>query len=111
MQAHAGRTLRMNDIAAAAGCSVRTLNDVYRRFRDTTPLAVLQSIRLQHLRAAIESGEDLPLATLARRFGFTNTGRLGKAYSKQFRENLSETIRRRGMRPDPGIRRPQPHVS
>ena len=97
MQAHADQPIRMQDVAAAAGCSVRTLGNVYLRFRDTTPLAALHSIRLHRLRDALLSGEDVPLATLARRYGFTNAGRLGKAYRERFRERPSETIQRHGM--------------
>ena len=94
MRAYAEQTLRMADVAAAAGCSVRTLNNVYRHFRDTTPSKSLQAIRLQCLRDALQSGEDGSIPTLARRYGFTNGGRLVKAYSTRFRERPSETLRR-----------------
>jgi AraC-like DNA-binding protein len=103
MHAHADRPLRMHDVAAAAGCSVRTLNDVYLHFRDTTPLNALRIIRLNQLRAALYSGGDLTFAALARRYGFSNTTRLAKAYSRQFRESPSETIHRKGLRADARI--------
>ena len=94
MQAHADQPLRMQDVALAAGCSLRTLNDVYSRVRGITPLSALHTIRLHRFREALQSGEDVPIATLARRYGFTNTGRLVKAYRLRFRERPSETMRR-----------------
>ena len=94
MQAHADQPLRMQDVALAAGCSVRTLNDVYLRARGTTPLDALRTIRLHRFRETLQSGENVPIATLARRYGFTNTGRLVKAYSAKFHERPSETMRR-----------------
>jgi AraC-like DNA-binding protein len=40
--------------AAAAGCSIRTLNAVFRQFRETTPLAALHTIRLEAVRAELK---------------------------------------------------------
>ena len=94
MWAHADLPLRMADVAATAGCSVRTLNNVYRHFRGTTPSRALQAIRLRCLRDALQTGEDASVATLARRYGFTNGGRLVKAYSMRFCERPSETLQR-----------------
>ncbi len=94
MQAHAEQTLRMANVAAAAGCSVRTLNNVYRHFRETTPSRSLQAIRLQCVHDALQAAEDTSIEALARRYGFTNGGRLIKAYSSRFRERPSETLRR-----------------
>jgi transcriptional regulator GlxA family with amidase domain len=47
MRANAAVPIRMEQVAAAAGCSVRTLNAVFRQFRDTTPLAALHTIRVE----------------------------------------------------------------
>jgi transcriptional regulator GlxA family with amidase domain len=39
--------IRMERVATAAGCSIRTLIAVFRQFRETTPLAALHAIRLE----------------------------------------------------------------
>ena len=46
MRANAAVPITMENVAAAAGCSVRTLGSVFRQFRDTTPLTALHRIRL-----------------------------------------------------------------
>lgn len=95
MRANAAVALRMEQVANAAGCSVRTLGAVYRRFRDTTPLAALHAIRLDQAREALSrDAADGSIIEVARRFGFTNSGRFNAAYSRRFGERPKETIRR-----------------
>ncbi len=56
--ASADKPVTMADVAAAAGCGTRTLLNVFRRFRETTPLAAMHDIRLQHARAALLDNPD-----------------------------------------------------
>lgn len=103
LRAHATEPLRLADIAAAAGCSVRTLTAVYRRFRATTPLAALHAARLDAVRLALLSGATgETIAELARRHGFTNATRFGAAYRRRFGERPSEARRRTGQGPRSG---------
>ena len=50
MRAHGAEPIRMEHVAAVAGCSLRTLEAVFNRFRDQTPLAALHRIRLDLVR-------------------------------------------------------------
>ena len=91
MHASADQSVTVADVAAAAGCGTRTLLNAFRRFRETTPLAALQDIRLQHARKALLSdstGE--PISVIARRFGFSNLSRFTAAYGKRFGETPKE---------------------
>lgn len=95
MQAHADAPIRLAQVADAAGCSVRTLEVAFRRFRDTTPLAALRAIRLEHVHAELSqnaNGQSLP--QIARRFGFTNAARFATAYRRRFGEASLEAARR-----------------
>lgn len=92
MHAHADRAMGLQDVADAAGCSLRALHDAFRRFRGLTPLAALHGIRLDRVRAELARGEA-PVMDTARRFGFTNRGRFVLAYARRFGE------------PPPGARR------
>jgi AraC-like DNA-binding protein len=95
MRANADAPIRMEQVANAAGCGVRTLGGVFRQFRDTTPLAALHAIRLDMLRAELDlGGADASIAELARRYGFTNAGRFRTAYGRRFGETPSEAVRR-----------------
>ena len=86
--------IRIAEVAVAAGCSVRNLNDVFRRFRGTTPLATLHAIRLDAVRAQLlAGGAGASAAAVARRHGFTNLARFATAYCRRFGEAPSKTAR------------------
>ncbi len=81
---HAEQAVLMEDAAVAARCSVRALQRAFRRFRDTSPHAALERVRLGLARAALAHDEGT-VASVARRYGFTNAGRFGVAYASRFR--------------------------
>jgi len=92
MHASVDLPVTMADVAAAAGCGTRTLLNAFRRFRDTTPLAALRDIRLQHVRKALLADSDhQSISNIARRFGFSNPSRFVAAYAKRFGETPRET--------------------
>jgi AraC-like DNA-binding protein len=96
MRAHAAVPIRMEQVAAAAGCSVRTLDAVFRRFRDTTPLAALHAIRLDQVHAELnQTVTGASVGEISRCYGFTNPGRFTAAYRRRFGESPAETVRRR----------------
>jgi AraC-like DNA-binding protein len=95
MHANAAAPIRMEQVADAAGCSVRTLGAVFRRFRDTTPLAALHAIRLERIQAELRlSATGGSTAEVARRYGFTNGGRFSAAYRRRFGEAPLDTAGR-----------------
>jgi transcriptional regulator GlxA family with amidase domain len=100
MRANAAAPIRMEQVANAAGCGVRTLGAVFRQFGGTTPLAALHAIRLDKVRAELDGrGADASIAEIARRYGFTNAGRFNAAYRRRFREAPAETTMRIIARP------------
>jgi len=95
MRANAAVPTRMEQVAAAAGCSVRTLDAVFRRFRDTTPLEALHAIRLEQVRAELNHNvTGASIGEISRCYGFTNPGRFATAYRGRFGESPVETARR-----------------
>jgi AraC-like DNA-binding protein len=105
MRAHCAGPIRMADVAAAARCSVRTLGEVFRRFRDTTPLAALHAIRLEEVRTELGSGgtqdDGAAIAAVARRYGFTNASRFGAAFRRRFGEAPADVVRAAGRSLNP----------
>lgn len=95
VRAQAATPMTLTEVAAAAGCSLRTLHEAFRRFRDTTPHAAMQAIRLEQVRAALAAERDLPPREAARRFGFTHMTRFAAAYAARFGETPAETRQRR----------------
>ena len=97
MRANSAQPIRIAEVAVAAGCSVRNLNGVFRRFRGTTPLTALHAIRLDAVREALlagDSGTGTSAAAVARRYGFTNASRLKAAFQRRFGEAPSDVERR-----------------
>ncbi len=94
MRVNAAMPIRMTDVAEMAGCSVRTLGVVFRRFRDTTPLRALHAIRLERVHGELSQGAaGASITMIARRYGFTNAARFSVAYRRRFGETAAETAR------------------
>jgi AraC-like DNA-binding protein len=106
MRERCAEPLRLAEIAAAAGCSVRTLGEVFRRFRGRTPLAALHLVRLERVHAELRLGAageaGASIGTVARRYGFTNASRFAAAFRRRFAETPAEVARQAGRRSAPG---------
>ena len=84
------------DIAAASGLSVRGLAAAFRRELDATPMAVLRSGRLagahRQLIASDPTAGD-SVAAIARRWGFSNTGRFAVLHRAEFGTDPASVLR------------------
>jgi AraC-like DNA-binding protein len=95
MRAHCAEPIRMAQVAEAAGCSVGTLGVSFRNFRARTTLGALHAIRLERAYEEITRAETgASVATIARRYGFTNVGRFTVAFRRRFAKTPSEVARR-----------------
>ncbi|ODN71649.1 AraC family transcriptional regulator [Methylobrevis pamukkalensis] len=101
MRAHAAEPLMIGDIAGAAGISVRALHRGFQEFRGTSPLAMLKSIRLQHVREDLLTAEPgrVSVTAVALKWGFGHLGHFGQDYRQRFGETPMETLRRAGSQP------------
>lgn len=94
MEAHADEPLQLADVARAAGVSVRTLLDAFRRVRACSPMQTLRELRLgrahQRLRQP-QRGESV--AAVALDCGFAHLSRFAQAYRQRFGESPSDTLR------------------
>jgi transcriptional regulator GlxA family with amidase domain len=97
------------DVALAAGVSPRALQQAFRRFRDTTPMAHLKALRLESARNELaRAGEDGDsVASVAFAHGFGSLSRFAADYRARFQESPSETLRR-GMEK---LRAPRPKIA
>lgn len=85
--------LTLADIAAAAHVTPRALQYGFRRLLDTTPMGYLRRVRLQHVRAELQSaGVGVTVAEVAGRWGFFNLGRFAAYYRSEFGENPAQTL-------------------
>ncbi len=96
LHAHAQDAMTVADVAAAAGMSVRTLQESFRRAHGRSPMSSLKSIRLEETRAELLSGElgTVSVAEIARTWGFNHMGRFSAEYARHFGEYPHQTLRR-----------------
>jgi AraC-like DNA-binding protein len=86
--------IALHEVAAAAGCSVRSLQAGFQRYRNTTPLAFIRAARLRAARSVLAAG--LPGTTVtdvALRYGFTNQGRFASQFRRAFGVLPAEVLR------------------
>ncbi len=96
IRANVEEPIALHDVAAAAGCSVRSLQIVFRKFRETTPLLAIRQFRLEAAREALHSSDsEVTLTAVALRFGFSNPGRFTRFYKAAFGESPLQVISRR----------------
>lgn len=96
MHANVREPLTIEAIANAAGCGIRALQLAFRHFRDTTPMAALQRIRLEAARAEVlRLGQDRSLARIAAEHGFSNPSRFAQLFRRAYGLYPSEVLRTR----------------
>ena len=102
MSSHADQKLRLSDIAAASGASVRSLSGGFRKYRHMTPMEFLRDTRLDYVHAALQKAEnqDTTVTQLGCRWGFRHLGRFAADYRKRFGESPSDTLRRTNITPN-----------
>lgn len=97
LSANADRAISMADVARAAGANLRSLQQAFKKHRNSTLSQRLQDFRLERLRAALtESSEQGSVTDLVYRSGLGHLGRAASAYRARYGETPSQTLRRRG---------------
>ncbi len=90
-----GEALTIDDIAAQAGVSTRTLFYGFKRWRDTTPMAYIRDARLELARKELKKARSCggTVSDVAINAGFTNFSQFSKLYKARFGEAPSMTMR------------------
>lgn len=96
IRANARQPLSVEEIANAAGVSVRTLQAGFRDHLDSTPVAMLRRIRLEGAHRDLRSGlPGTTVAEVARRWGFHHPGRFAVHFAQAFGQSPSGFLGRR----------------
>lgn len=91
MQSRLSAPVSLNDLAAAAGVSVRTLNALCHRHLGETPMNHLRNMRLDAVRAKLKLQPGLSITATALDYGFGHHGRFSAYYLKRFGELPRQT--------------------
>ncbi|MFS0728955.1 helix-turn-helix domain-containing protein [Curtobacterium sp. 1P10AnD] len=96
MHEHASAPVRVSDVAAAAGLSVRSLQEGFMRVLGCSPMQYLLRIRLECVRSDLLIADPgvVSVREVARRWGFSHLGRFAGSYAAEFGEYPRDTIRR-----------------
>lgn len=93
MESHAAEPITVDDVAAAAGLSVRGLQSAFRRALGTTPTDHLRSLRLAGAHAQLAEGGPMTVSETAHAWGFAHPSRFAAHYRAQYGRSPSETRR------------------
>jgi AraC-like DNA-binding protein len=96
--------LTVSSIAARCHVSVRSLQQDFRRYLGTSPMAYLREVRLRRAHQSLLESDPsaTSVASVAYRWGFTNLGRFAAAHAARYDEPPATTLRRRVSRRTPG---------
>ena len=89
IRSNVSRNIRLEDIARAAGVSVRTLQTSFKRDRHVTPMQYLRNLRLDAARERLLAGTAVSEAALDT--GFSHQGRFAHYYRRRFGHSPSST--------------------
>jgi transcriptional regulator GlxA family with amidase domain len=94
---HGGRVPNIAALCEAAGVSERTLRSLFTDAFGVGPNRYLRTRRLQVIRAtlAVADPRSQTVSGIARRFGFSDAGRMAAEYRALFGEYPSATLARR----------------
>lgn len=93
IEAHPDRALDGAELARAAGVTPRALQDGFRTYLDTSPMAYLRSVRLERVRAELRAGEAESVTEVAMKWRFYHLGRFAQQYRRRFGTTPSATLR------------------
>jgi transcriptional regulator GlxA family with amidase domain len=91
--AHVADDLRVERLAAQAGMSPRTFARVYAATMGTTPARMVEKIRIEAVRRALEE-TAMPIKKMASACGFRHEERLRRAFARQVGTTPAEYRRR-----------------
>lgn len=92
--AHAHRPVGLTEIARAAHVTPRTLQLLFRRHLDTTPIEHLRAVRLARAHRDLAAADpDETVTAIATRWGFHHQGRFAALYHRAYGRTPSRTLR------------------
>lgn len=93
MRTQLGGGLGAIDLCRELGVSDRTLRLAFRERYGLGPMAYYKCLRLNAVRTAMRATPLVPIADVARGYGFHHLGNFAADYRRHFGERPSETVR------------------
>jgi AraC-like DNA-binding protein len=96
IDAYADQPVTLDQIAAVAGVTARTLQSAFRRYFATTPMGYLRQVRLERAHAQLQAAgpaDGITVAAVARQWGWANPAHFTATYRQRFGVPPSHTLR------------------
>lgn len=96
IERHLAEPMTLDDIAAYARMSPRTIQAGFRQDLDTTPIAFIRDRRLDAVRRSLLEAlpeDGITVTEIASRWGFNHLGTFSVVYRQRFGESPSQTLR------------------
>ncbi|MET1154948.1 helix-turn-helix domain-containing protein [Arthrobacter sp.] len=95
IEANAAKPLTLEDIAAFACVSPRSLQAGFRKHLNSTPMELLRTVRMRNVRnELLTAPPEARIGDIAAGWGFAHAGRFAIRYAQTFGESPSETLRK-----------------
>lgn len=96
IEQHVDTDVTITSVAKAVHTSTRSLQLMFRRYRDCTPMQHLRDVRMLRAHADLVAADaaSTSVATVATRWGFGHSGRFAGRYRERFGETPSATLHR-----------------
>jgi AraC-like DNA-binding protein len=110
IEQHPDEDISVADIAAAANVSIRAVQFAFRRQLDTTPMAYLRTVRLDHAHhdlLATDPSRGDTVTGIAARWGFYSNSRFATRYRRAYGVSPRDTLLYAGLDLTAGRRRPR----
>lgn len=94
---HFAEPISLADIASHVSVSVRSLQNGFHHFRNTTPMAFLRSVRLKYVRSRLMEADPTvsTVTEIAMECGFNHMGEFAAAYKQAYGVHPSDTLLRK----------------
>jgi AraC-like DNA-binding protein len=96
IEEHAAEDIGVADVASAVYVTPRALQYMFKRHLDSTPMAYLRRVRLDHVHRDLVAGDrwTTTVTAAAARWGFAHTGRFAVLYRETYGQSPHVTLRR-----------------
>ncbi|GII23306.1 AraC family transcriptional regulator [Planosporangium mesophilum] len=92
MEANPERPFTLPELAELVGCSVRSLQEAFRRYVGVPPMTYLRDVRLQRVHEDLSAADGTAsVAEVAYRWGFHHLGRFAADYRRRYGVSPSRT--------------------
>ena len=93
---HSAETITLSQLVDVSGVSGRTLLEGFRRYKGTSPMKYLKSVRMERVHKELKSADPSRhrVTEIALAWGFTQLGKFSVEYKQRFGESPSDTLKK-----------------